>query len=266
MGAQSDSAAADARQPASALDGGIVITSETGLDEDPDRFIKAPVIALDDLHRGRSRLSDHSPLTNAPFWKLGVKRLTDIVGALALLIVLSPVMLAAAAAVRLTSRGPVLFRQDRVGKNGEHFSMLKFRSMRIDAEDRLADVFALNEQTGPVFKAKDDPRITRVGRILRRCSIDEMPQLFHVLSGSMSLVGPRPALPSEVEHYTPYAQQRLLAKPGLTCIWQVNGRSTIDFETWVEMDLDYIEQWSLRSDMKLLAETLPAVLSGDGAY
>lgn len=266
MGAQSDSAAADARRLASALDGGIITTSDAGLAEDLDRFTKAPVIALDDAHRGRSRLSDHSPLTNAPLWKLGVKRLTDIVGALALLIVLSPVMLAAAAAVRLTSRGPVLFRQDRVGKDGEHFSMLKFRSMRIDAEDRLADVFALNEQTGPVFKAKDDPRITQVGRILRRCSIDEMPQLFHVLSGSMSLVGPRPALPSEVEHYTPYAQQRLLAKPGLTCIWQVNGRSTIDFETWVEMDLDYIEQWSIRSDIKLLAETLPAVLSGDGAY
>ena len=195
-----------------------------------------------------------------------VKRLIDIAGSLILIAFLSPVMIAAALAVSLTSRGPVFFRQERIGRRGESFEMLKFRSMSLDAEERLAEVHTLNEQTGPIFKAQHDPRITRVGKFLRRMSIDELPQLFHVLSGGMSLVGPRPALPAEVEHYTPYTRQRLLAKPGLTCIWQVSGRSTVDFQTWVEMDLDYIERWSLSFDVRLLAATIPAVVSGDGAY
>ena len=263
MGAQSESAAQSAgeRQQTDRQ-----ARAEHVLAGEPDPGSNAPVIELSDVHRGRSRLSDRSRLARAPRWKLVIKRILDIVVAAALLVVLSPIMAAAALAIRLTSRGPVLFSQERIGYRGEPFTMLKFRSMALDAEDRLAEVYELNEHHGPVFKVKDDPRITRVGKFLRRTSIDEMPQLLHVLTGEMSLVGPRPALPAEVEHYTPYIGQRLLAKPGLTCIWQVSGRSNLDFDTWVELDLDYIEQWTLRLDLQLLAETLPAVLSTRGAY
>ncbi len=265
MGAQTESATAAAGRPQPTL-----LRDGQGAQRylhDPENSISsAEIIALHAAQASRARLSENSPLTNGPRWRLAVKRLVDIVGSLSLIVLLSPVMAAAAAAVRLTSRGPVLFSQKRVGRNGTEFEMLKFRSMSLDAEERLADVYSLNEQTGPVFKFKNDPRVTRVGRLLRRSSIDELPQLFHVLAGTMSLVGPRPALPAEVEYYTHYARQRLLAKPGLTCIWQVNGRSTVDFDRWVEMDLDYIEQWSLGMDLRLLSATVPAVLSGDGAY
>ncbi len=212
-------------------------------------------------------LDARSGLLSAPRWKLALKRMIDIWGAAFLLLLVWPIMLGAALAIRLSSRGPVLFRQERVGHHGRPFTMIKFRTMHRNAEEMLADVLFLNEhQAGPVFKVREDPRITPVGRVLRRTSIDELPQLFHVLAGTMSLVGPRPALPNETAEYSETARRRLLAKPGLTCVWQVSGRSEVDFDTWLEMDLDYIRNWSIGMDLRLLFATLPAVLSGEGAY
>lgn len=198
--------------------------------------------------------------------ELLVKRLIDIVGSGLLLLMLLPLLLATALAVGLTSRGPILYVQERVGRRGERFKMLKFRSMYRDAhEDRHALVHQ-NVHEGPIFKIRDDPRITPVGRAIRKLSIDELPQLLNVLTGDMSLVGPRPPLPEEAEAYGPREHARLLVTPGITCIWQVEGRSNLDFDTWVDMDLEYIEDWSLWLDVKLLVLTIPAVLSGRGAY
>ena len=187
------------------------------------------------------------------------------IGAL-MLAALSPVLACAALMVKLSSRGPVFFAQERVGCRGRRFRFLKFRTMRDGAEEERCRLDGLNELDGPVFKIRDDPRITRAGRILRKFSVDELPQLFHVLSGKMSLVGPRPPLCEEVEAYSRWDAQRLLVKPGLTCIWQVSGRSNLSFHTWVDMDIEYIRRWSLWVDVKLLARTVPAVLSGRGAY
>jgi exopolysaccharide biosynthesis polyprenyl glycosylphosphotransferase len=193
------------------------------------------------------------------------KRALDILVSALALIVLFPVFLVVGLAIKLTSRGPILFRQTRVGAGGELFTCLKFRSMYIDAEAQLARLKHLNEMSGPVFKIKHDPRITPVGRFIRKFSIDELPQLFNVLEGSMSLVGPRPPLPNEVRQYSPRARGRLAVKPGLTCIWQVAGRNQVDFDQWVEMDLEYIERMSFLGDLALIARTVPAVLTGRGA-
>lgn len=212
------------------------------------------------------RLFETAGLLNAPRWALAIKRLLDIGGALVALLLFSPLLIAAAVAVAVTSPGPVLFKQIRIGRNGEPFTFFKFRSMYQDAEERLGALRAVNEKLGPIFKIRHDPRMTRVGRVMRRCSVDELPQLLHVLRGQMSLVGPRPPLPIEVAQYDDRAWGRLRAKPGITCIWQVSGRSDLDFDTWVSMDLEYIENWSLGLDSKLLLATVPAVLSGRGAY
>lgn len=209
---------------------------------------------------------DLSGLLGASQAELVFKRAIDIAGSLVGLIVLAPIFLLTALAVKLSSRGPVFYVSDRVGKDGEVFRFLKFRTMRTEAEYDKPMLIDLNEVDGPIFKIKDDPRITPIGKFLRRSSIDELPQLFHVLSGKMSLVGPRPPIPEEVAMYTDYHFSRLAVKPGLTCLWQVNGRSTIDFETWVEMDLEYIDNWTLGYDFRLLARTVPAVLSGRGAF
>jgi lipopolysaccharide/colanic/teichoic acid biosynthesis glycosyltransferase len=219
----------------------------------------APVVELHPAHDERASLV-------ARPWQLVAKRAIDVVGSTILLVTLLPVLLATAAAIALTSRGPVLFVHDRVGKGGRHFSMLKFRSMRIGAHDDLEHVRHLNEVAGPIFKIRNDPRITRVGRVIRKLSIDELPQLLNVLKGDMSLVGPRPPLPEEYATYGPRERGRLDVRPGLTCTWQVSGRSDLDFETWVEMDLEYIRDWSLRRDLVLMAKTVPAVLSRRGAY
>lgn len=195
------------------------------------------------------------------------KRLMDILAASLLLIVTSPILLITTALIRLETPGPVLFTQTRIGRNGKPFQFIKFRSMYANAEEMRKSLIWRNEmQGGVLFKIKEDPRITRVGRFIRRYSIDELPQLWNVLRGDMSLVGPRPALPHEVEHYTPLQRQRLLAVPGLTCIWQVSGRSTIPFERQVDMDLDYIHKACLKQDIELILKTIPAVLSGRGAY
>ena len=192
---------------------------------------------------------------------------------------LSPLFLLTALSIVATSRGPVFFRQARVGFRGKPFGFIKFRSMVHDAEARRESLGELNKhETGPIFKVNDDPRVTRVGHIIRRTSIDELPQLFHVLKGTMSLVGPRPLpyqdldanyhdLPSDMARsYASWKRLRKLAKPGLSGIWQVSGRSELDFQEWMWMDLEYIESWTLWLDITLLARTVPAVLSGRGAY
>lgn len=196
-----------------------------------------------------------------------LKRGLDL-GVSALLLLLgSPVFLLLAAAIKLEDGGPILFPQTRVGRYGRRFKMYKFRSMCLDAEQRLRELVAKNQhKDGVTFKLKDDPRITRVGKWLRKFSCDELPQLFNVLIGDMSLVGPRPPVPREVEKYSLAHRRRLAIKPGLTCLWQVSGRAEIDFSGQVELDVDYIENLSFWMDLKILARTVPAVLSGKGAY
>lgn len=195
-----------------------------------------------------------------------IKRVIDIVLAAIGLLVFSPIMLIVVIAIKLEDfKGPVLFSQERVGKLGEIFKMYKFRSMYVDAEQRLQELQHLNEQTGPVFKIKDDPRITKVGKFIRKTSLDELPQLVNVLRGEMSIVGPRPALPREVKQYNAYQKQRLLVKPGITCIWQVSGRNNIGFDEWVELDLEYIKNQSLGLDIKLILQTIPALLGDHNA-
>lgn len=195
-----------------------------------------------------------------------IKRLMDVVFSAIALIVLSPIMLIVAVAIKLEDiKGPILFSQERVGYLGKKFKMYKFRSMYVDAEERLHEIQHLNEQTGPVFKMKDDPRITKVGKFIRKTSLDELPQLINILKGEMSIVGPRPALLREVVQYNDYQKQRLLVKPGLTCIWQVSGRNNIGFDEWVELDLEYIENQSLGLDIKLILQTIPALLGDRNA-
>lgn len=195
-----------------------------------------------------------------------LKRVLDFVVALLMLAVTAPAMILTAIAIKLDSPGPVLFRQTRVGKWGEPFACYKFRSMYIDAEQRQKELEALNEADGPVFKIKDDPRVTRVGRIIRKLSIDELPQLLNVLKGDMSLVGPRPALPREVAQYEYDQIRRLHAMPGITGLQQVSGRSDVDFKRWVELDLQYIAEQSLWKDIEILLKTIPAVIWSKGAY
>ncbi|WP_237257725.1 sugar transferase [Turicibacter bilis] len=197
---------------------------------------------------------------------LFLKRLIDIIGASIGLILASPIMLIVAILIKLEDpKGPIFFSQIRNGAYPTTFKMYKFRSMYIDAEDRLQELMHLNEQSGPAFKIKDDPRITKIGKFIRKTSLDELPQLFNVLKGSMSLVGPRPAIPREVEQYTAYQKQRLLVKPGLTCIWQVSGRNNIEFDQWVELDIEYIKTRSLWLDIKLILLTIPALLGDENA-
>ncbi len=197
--------------------------------------------------------------------QMALKRLFDIVSSSAALAVLSPLLVGVALAVKFTSRGPIFFKQERVGLHGKTFGMLKFRSMVVNAEELKAKLEALNEQTGPVFKMKNDPRITRVGRFIRKYSIDELPQLINVLRGEMSVVGPRPPIPKEVAKYAAWQRRRLSVRPGLTCIWQVSGRNQISFEDWMYLDMQYIDHWSLKNDINLILKTVPVVITGSGA-
>ncbi len=197
--------------------------------------------------------------------ELVAKRAIDLALSLVLFLVTLPIQLAAAVAILVTSGRPVFFRQVRCGLNGRLFTLLKFRTMRTGAEERLSEISHLNQMTGPVFKAARDPRRTPVGRLLRRLSIDELPQLWNVIVGDMSLVGPRPPLPDEVSRYQPWQRRRLSMKPGLTCLWQVSGRNEVDFDRWMALDLKYIDTWSPLLDLKILLKTVPAVLSGRGA-
>jgi len=196
---------------------------------------------------------------------LAAKRVLDVVGAAALLVLLSPLLAGIAALVALTSRGPVLFRQQRAGFHGRRFEMYKFRTM-VEGAERLRDQLQhLNEMGGPVFKIADDPRLTRIGRVLRRASLDELPQLVNVLRGEMSLVGPRPLPVYEAARIKGPQRRRLAMRPGLTGLWQVSGRNTVDFEGWMQLDLLYVDRWSLGLDLRILLRTLPVVLRGEGA-
>lgn len=197
--------------------------------------------------------------------QIALKRMFDIVASAGALLVLSPLLFIVALIIKLTDRGPIFFAQPRVGLHGRPFKMYKFRSMVVNAEALKAKLEKLNEQTGPVFKMQNDPRITRIGRFIRKFSIDELPQLLNVLKGDMSVVGPRPALASEVAKYQRWQLRRLSVRPGLTCIWQVSGRNQITFEQWMKMDMQYIDQWSLWGDFSLIAKTVPVVLTGRGA-
>ncbi|GAB6676615.1 sugar transferase [Bacillus cereus] len=198
---------------------------------------------------------------------LFIKRLMDIFGATCGLIFLSPIFIIVAIIIKFEDKkGPVFFKQIRVGKDGEEFGMYKFRSMVTDAEERLKDLLHHNEVSGAMFKMKDDPRITKIGKFIRKTSIDELPQLLNVLKGDMSLVGPRPPLPREVKEYTVYDKQRLLVTPGCTGLWQVSGRSSINFDGMVELDLIYIKKRSVLFDMKIICKTVFLLLGSKDAY
>jgi len=232
-------------------------------------------LACEFLPRGNARpyleqLEDVPLLTFATMPKnadlLVIKRMADVVFGSALLVLSLPVFLLAALVIKATSKGPVLYRQIRCGLDGKPFLFLKLRTMVQGADEMRKDVSHLNEADEPIFKISSDPRVTPVGRFLRRTSIDELPQLFNVLRGDMSLVGPRPPLPHEVEQYNGWQRRRLSVKPGLTCLWQVSGRSTLGFEKWVELDLRYIDHWSPWLDLKIMLRTVPAVVSLKGAW
>jgi lipopolysaccharide/colanic/teichoic acid biosynthesis glycosyltransferase len=227
-------------------------------------------------HRGHSNRTVTVPrpvvvpadftVDDSGFYKRYGKRTLDLVLTSIALILLVPVFPLIALAVVLSSPGPVLYRSTRLGKGGKPFTFLKFRSMVADAHQHQQNLRHLNEVDGPVFKLSNDPRVTAVGGFLRRTSLDELPQLFNVLKGDMTLVGPRPPIPEEVEKYEPWQRRRLDVTPGITCLWQISGRSRLGFNEWMRLDLQYIQHRSFRLDFMILLRTIPAVLSRDGAY
>ncbi|MEJ5250510.1 MAG: exopolysaccharide biosynthesis polyprenyl glycosylphosphotransferase [Chthonomonadetes bacterium] len=215
---------------------------------------------------GAAELQISVPVIELPRGYRIAKRVLDVTVASVALILLAPLMLLIAIAIKLDSPGPVLFRQVRIGRGGKPFWFFKFRSMVKNAEQMKRELITKNEvRGGPVFKMRNDPRVTRVGRFLRRYSLDELPQLIHVLHGEMSLVGPRPPLPSEVASYGEWEMRRLSVLPGLTCLWQISGRSDIGFREWVELDHIYLDTMSFWTDLKILLFTVPAVITGKGA-
>lgn len=231
-------------------------------------------ISLNLFGEGRARMSlsemDGLPMltfsmTPSDELSLLAKRVFDVVVSGTMLLLLAPVFALTALAIKLESPGPVFFRQRRVGLNGREFTFFKFRSMQQNAEALLAQLRAQNEMSGPVFKMRADPRVTKVGAFIRRTSVDELPQFWNVLRGEMSIVGPRPPLPAEVRQYKRWQRRRLSMKPGITCTWQVSGRNNIDFDRWMELDLEYIDRWSLWNDVQICFKTIPAVLSSRGA-
>jgi lipopolysaccharide/colanic/teichoic acid biosynthesis glycosyltransferase len=195
-------------------------------------------------------------------WQLLIKRTADFLVAILGLVFLTPVFLLIAILIKSTSKGPVIFRQKRVGLRGKTFVMCKFRTMHEDAERQLTEMPELVQWDGPIFRVKDDPRVTRIGKLLRALSIDELPQLFNVLVGEMSLVGPRPHLLEEAARYEPWHRKRLTCKPGMTCLWQLTRRHDLTFDEWIRLDLQYVDEWSLWLDFQVLVKTIPAVLSG----
>jgi exopolysaccharide biosynthesis polyprenyl glycosylphosphotransferase len=218
--------------------------------------VNPPEMAFDSTWRARRWL----------VYETSLKRLLDLLLASLGLLGALPIWIAIVIAIKLDSRGPAIFVQERVGQHGRRFRFYKFRSMYVDAEQRLTEIQANNEVDGPVFKMRKDPRVSGVGALLRRTSLDELPQLINVLKGDMSLVGPRPPLPKEVEQYRPSDSVRLTVKPGITCLWQIGGRSNVSFDRWMEFDREYIRNMSLWMDLSILARTIGAVLSMRGAY
>jgi len=253
------SSSADLRSIAWDLEGSdidlVVVPSLT--DVAGPRIHMRPVAGLPLLHVEDPQIDEASGFS---------KRVFDIVGSLGGLLLISPLLIVVAALVKLEDGGPVFFRQPRIGRDGVEFGMLKFRSMVPDAAERRHEIEHLNESDGVLFKIKNDPRVTRVGKHLRRFSIDELPQLFNVLKGDMSLVGPRPPLPSEVEEYEQYVRRRLLVRPGMTGLWQVSGRSSLSWSEAIRLDLYYVDNWSMVTDLAIIARTVKAVVGREGAY
>ena len=225
------------------------------------RLGRAQPQGAEHLEHGYVHYVIHAPAIRAR----AVKRTFDIVSSAVALWVLLPLLVLVAAIVKFSSKGPIFFKQERVGLNGRKFNMLKFRSMVINAEEIKASLARMNEQTGPVFKMQRDPRVTAFGRFIRKFSIDELPQLINVLRGDMSIVGPRPPVPSEVAQYEAWQLRRLSVRPGLTCLWQVSGRNQISFEEWMYLDMQYIDHWSLMQDLRLILRTVPVVFTGRGS-
>lgn len=223
---------------------------------------------MQDVETDTNFVADQPPLLrDVSSWHRWAKRTVDAVGSALALLLLSPVLAVIALAIRFRNGRPILYRWRVVGKDGIPFTSWKFRTMVADAEQQKQALLKFNEMRGPVFKMRDDPRITPLGRFLRRYSLDELPQFWSVLRGDMSLVGPRPPLVEEYERFAPWQKQKLSVIPGLTCLWQISGRSNIkDFDEWVRMDLQYIREWSLRGDFKIMMRTVLVVLGGRGAY
>jgi lipopolysaccharide/colanic/teichoic acid biosynthesis glycosyltransferase len=248
------------------------ISVYTGLLEKQDQELDIAIAHFNEANEGffsLSRLfySDVIGEGTSRRWMSPLKRIFDFSAAFCSILFLSPLLIACAIAVKVSDpQGPVIFKQVRVGKNGKTFVMYKFRSMYADAEKRKKDLEEFNESNGPTFKMKNDPRIYPFGRIFRKFSLDELPQLFNILIGNMSIVGPRPPLPSEVEEYLPWHKMRLSVTPGLTCFWQVSGRSEIGFEDWMRLDNQYVRHGNLGTDAQLVAKTFKVVFKGDGAY
>jgi lipopolysaccharide/colanic/teichoic acid biosynthesis glycosyltransferase len=216
------------------------------------------------------QIADEVRLIAAPrrvpgYW-FAFKRAFDVAVAALVLLVTLPIIVLAALAIVVVDRGAPFYSQERVGLNGRRFRMFKLRTMVEGAHDMRDDLLHLNEVDGPVFKIKDDPRLHPLGKFLRRTSVDELPNLINVLRGEMSLVGPRPPLPSEVEHYGPYEMRRLSVVPGITCLWQINGRCSVSFDEWMRLDNEYIDTWSPLRDLEILVRTIPAVIRKDGAH
>lgn len=215
---------------------------------------------------------ENTVLSDAQFSKTdkrfyyAVKRIFDVCASLLALIILMPLMIAVAAAIRFDSKGNVIYSQERVGKNGKIFKMFKFRSMIENADEMVEKLRHLNEMDGPVFKISNDPRITKIGRFIRKTSIDELPQLINIIKGDMSIVGPRPPLPDEVSKYTEFEKRRLSVAQGLTCYWQISGRSSIAFHEWIQLDLKYIKEQCIITDIKIIFLTIAAVIKRKGAY
>ena len=214
---------------------------------------------------GAPVLPFETPVPEGAYLRYG-KRAFDVLGALVLLVIAAPVLLLLAILIKVESAGPVFYRSTRIGRGGRPFTFYKLRSMVKDADRHQHKLAHMNEADGPVFKIARDPRITRIGRILRSTSLDEVPQFYNVLIGDMSLVGPRPPIPKEVAQYEPWQLRRLDVRPGITCLWQISGRSRIGFQEWMRLDLEYIRHQSLALDLKILLRTIPAVLSREGAY
>ncbi|HEY6910652.1 MAG TPA: sugar transferase [Myxococcales bacterium] len=225
------------------------------------RLDRAHAVEANAVQDGYLHYETHKPMVQ----QQAMKRLFDIIASAVALWLLLPLFVVVVALIKLTSRGPVFFRQTRVGLHGRTFNMLKFRSMVVNAESLKASLATLNEQSGPVFKMRRDPRVTRIGRFIRKYSIDELPQLINVLRGDMSVVGPRPPVPDELLKYEAWQRRRLSVRPGLTCIWQVSGRNQISFEDWMLLDMQYIDHWSLARDFQLIFRTIPVVITGRGA-
>ncbi len=222
---------------------------------------KAPIeAAMIDRNNMRAVYQRKSPVYKS------LKRLFDILLSGIALVCLLPVFLITIVAIKLEDGGPAFFIQPRAGKDMKIFKMYKFRSMYVNADERLEELLEDNEQTGHAFKIKNDPRVTRVGGVIRRVSIDELPQLINIIKGDMSIVGPRPILARQMEECNEYERQRLIVQPGLTCYWQIGGRANIKWEEWVELDLDYIGDMSLWTDLKMILKTVPAVFNREGAY